>query len=116
METKGLTDIERTGRYLCKAYFNGELPPSAQCVCKDLKRVAECVERVLLNEKAGGGGTWLALMSGDLAKLRSNERARQLGVGVIPLIYSIDGRDDVVRVCEVAMYAAVGKSFMELIR
>lgn len=114
-----MTDYEKAGRYLCKAYFSGELKPST-CYSEDsfLFTLSRCVEKPL--ESHGSlGSAWRQLLSGDLARLPQNKRSRILGVykGGWALrhdLLSIDGAEGV-REYEVALYAIVGHNFLKSI-
>lgn len=100
-----LTDIEKIGRMLCKSYYCGELKPGS---CDE----AICVEAVIKNHTG-----MLELMSGFLSRAHVAQRIRSLGAGYISGIYdSIDGREVVLRVNEVAMYAAVGARYRDMIK
>lgn len=98
-----LTDLEKVGRYLCKAYYNGELRPS--------ETLATCVE-----ECARNNSIWLSLLSGDLTHLNKPARYRVTGGRALrEELLSIDGCGEV-SVLEVALYAAVGKKLLELLK
>lgn len=100
-----LTSIEKIGRMLCKDYYNGTIQPGS---CEE----AMCVEAVIKNHIG-----MLELMSGLLSKAHVAQRIRSLGAGYIFGIYdSIDGREGMLRVNEVAMYAAVGAKYRDIIK
>lgn len=112
-----MTDYEKAGRYLCRAYFSGALKPSASYDPDSfLFTLARCVEKPL--ESHGSlGGIWCQLLSGDLARLPQNKRARLLGgfKGEWALKkheLSIDGSSGI-REYEVALYAIVGHNFLK---
>lgn len=75
--------MENVGKYLCKAYYTGRLG------CSQLYKegsaeyfLARCVENPLEDIKGNRGRTaevWRKLMSGDLAKLTKDARARVMG-------------------------------------
>lgn len=100
-----LTDIEKIGRMLCKDYYNGTIQPGS---CEE----AICIESVIKNNTG-----MLELMSGLLSHAHVAQRIRSLGAGYITGIYdSIDGRENTLRVNEVAMYAAVGARYRDIIK
>lgn len=128
-----MEDLEKAGRFLCKAYYNGELRPSA-AVKEDSGEywLARCVENVLADEKGRRGrtaGIWRQLMAGDLRGLNTHRRRNLLGGGgerralgpegykaggsVVEL--SIDGREGVSDI-ERALYVAVGLEWQKLVR
>lgn len=130
-----LTDLERAGRFLCKAYFDGRLKPSAMYESKNddesraLSLMSQCVERVLADEhnrRGTTGRTWRSLMAGDLRGLNTMRRRNLLGGGAEreslradgtkEPVRSIDGSDDVcgVRELEIGLYCAVGTEWMRL--
>lgn len=110
--------MENIGKYLCKAYYSGRLGCS-QSYKKDSANyfLARCVEKPLEDIKGHRGRTaevWRKLMSGDLAKLTKDARARVMGGrakrdGEI----SIDGGS----LCELELllYVVVGLEFKKLI-
>lgn len=132
-----LTDLERAGRFLCKAYFDGRLKPSAVYKQEQSKNNKEstalcamsmCVERVLADEHCRRGSTgriWRELMSGDLRGLNMSKRRNLLGGGAQreslradgtkEPIRSIDGADEV-RELEIGLYCAVGTEWIRMMK
>lgn len=100
-----LTKLEKVGRMLCSDYYNGRLIPSATLWAK-------VVESVIKNNTA-----MLELMSGVLSHAGVAQRTSKLGVGYLSgVYYSIDGREEMIRLVEVAMYAAVGARVQRILK
>lgn len=131
-----MTDLEMAGRYLCKIYYSGKLPPSEHTrnAVRSLRCaeyfLARCVETVLEDSMGRSGSLaaiWRQLMSGDLAKLNTARRQGLLGGRALRdaerasrgkeerLLWSIDGAEAFVREKELMLYSRVGLEFKKLI-
>lgn len=100
------------GRYLCRAYYKGELRPSAAYVAQKaggqgpelarcvggagLAQCAGCVEGVVLSAQPSLRDTWAALLIGDLRWLNWNAKARVMG----PPVGELLGSDESCAGCE----------------
>ena len=71
-----------SGRYLCQAYYRGQLKPSRFYADGETEKLlARCVEEVIENAQPKLATTWAALLAGDLRKLNTMARAGLLGGG-----------------------------------
>lgn len=71
-----------SGRYLCQAYYRGQLKPSRfYAEGETEKLLARCVEEVIENAQPKLATTWAALLAGDLRRLNTMARAGLLGGG-----------------------------------
>ena len=121
-----MEDLEKAGRFLCKAYYNGELKPSAAVKEGSGEYwLARCVENVLADEKGRRGNVgaiWRQLMAGDLRGLNTHRRRNLLGgggerraEGAEGVERSVDGREGVSDI-ERSLYIAVGLEWQKLAR
>lgn len=110
--------MENVGKYLCKAYYTGELGCSQTYEKGSAEYfLARCVEKPLEDLRGRRGRTadvWRKLMSGDLARLTTVARARVMGGrakrdGEM----SIDGGS----LCEleIMLWSVVGLEFRKLV-
>lgn len=95
------------GRYLCRAYYKGELRPSAAYVAQKgvggslpglpgcivrtdramgLEGLARCIEEVILSAQPMLRDAWTSLLIGDLRWLNWNAKARVMGPPVGELL------------------------------
>lgn len=110
--------MENVGKFLCKAYYTGRLGCSQSYEEGSAEYfLARCVENPLEDTKEHRGRTadvWRKLMSGDLAKLTTQARARVMGGRAKNREEkSIDGGS----LCEleVMLWVVVGLEFKRLI-
>ena len=97
--------VNEIGRYLCLKYYKGYLRGELR----------QCVEKVFCGLRPALENAWILLLSGDLRRLTTWDRAKYLGGGAIfPDLISVDGSLGV-GVVELKLYDLVGKNFEELL-